>query len=125
MINPAVFLAKSEIDDYLKQRATDGALTHSTYESMFLFGVLLALTLALFIWAYFLRRKRRRHHARSSRSSSGSQSHTDKVVTVFQGGRRRRKRYRRRREHRPRNPTLAETGGLPPIRSEDQPPPPV
>ena len=28
---------------------------------------------------------------------------------------------RRRREHRPRNPTLAETGGLPPIRA-DKPP---
>jgi hypothetical protein len=29
---------------------------------------------------------------------------------------------RRRREHRPRNPTLAETGGLPPRRPLDQPP---
>jgi hypothetical protein len=33
----------------------------------------------------------------------------------------RRKWRRRRRDHRPRNPTLAETGGLPPIR---QPRPP-
>jgi hypothetical protein len=32
------------------------------------------------------------------------------------------KRHRRRRhEHRPRNPTLAETGGLPPIRTEKPP----
>ena len=28
---------------------------------------------------------------------------------------------RRRREHRSRNPTLAETGGLPPIRGEKPP----
>jgi hypothetical protein len=35
------------------------------------------------------------------------------------------RRRRRRREHRQRNPTLAETGGLPPIRSEIQPPPPT
>jgi hypothetical protein len=36
-------------------------------------------------------------------------------------------RYRRRvrrREHRLRNPTLAETGGLPPIRQTEPPPPP-
>ena len=32
---------------------------------------------------------------------------------------RKRKRRRRRREHRPRNPTLAQTGGLPPVRSEN------
>jgi hypothetical protein len=37
--------------------------------------------------------------------------------------RRRRRRRRRRREHRPRNPTLAETGGLPPIRTEAPPGP--
>jgi hypothetical protein len=30
----------------------------------------------------------------------------------------RRKLRRRRRDHRPRNPTLAETGGLPPIRPD-------
>lgn len=39
------------------------------------------------------------------------------------GHRVRRKRRRRRREHRPRNPTLAETGGLPPIRTEAPPGP--
>jgi ABC-type nickel/cobalt efflux system permease component RcnA len=33
------------------------------------------------------------------------------------------RRRRRRREHRPRNPTLAETGGLPPVRTEDPPGP--
>lgn len=37
--------------------------------------------------------------------------------------RRRRRRRRRRRDHRPRNPTLAETGGLPPIRTEAPPGP--
>lgn len=32
----------------------------------------------------------------------------------------RKKRRERIREHRPRNPTLQETGGLPPIRPDDQ-----
>ena len=33
----------------------------------------------------------------------------------------RRRRRRSHHRHRPRNPTLAETGGLPPIRPEDPP----
>ena len=41
-----------------------------------------------------------------------------------QDGKRRRRRKRRRvRDHRPRNPTLQQTGGLPPQRPEDQAPP--
>jgi hypothetical protein len=39
------------------------------------------------------------------------------------GGDRRKRRHRRRREHRPRNPTLAETGGLPPVRTGRPPDP--
>jgi hypothetical protein len=35
-----------------------------------------------------------------------------------------RRRRRRREKQRPRNPTLSETGGLPPVR-DDQAPPPV
>lgn len=34
------------------------------------------------------------------------------------------KRRKRLRQHRPRNPTLAETGGLPPLRDEPPPSPP-
>lgn len=44
-----------------------------------------------------------------------------RLTRMFGGGKKHdssgRKR-RRRREHRPRNPTLAETGGLPPVRRE-------
>ena len=35
----------------------------------------------------------------------------------------RKKKKRMRRDHRPRNPTLSETGGLPPLRDPGQPPP--
>ncbi len=35
----------------------------------------------------------------------------------------RRRVRRRRRDHRPRNPSLAEAGGLPPVRPEDSVPP--
>lgn len=56
---------------------------------------------------------------------SGAEDGDEEVETSEPGesSSRRRKRRRRRREHRPRNPTLAETGGLPPIRTEAPPGP--
>ena len=86
-----------------------------------LFGAIAALVLVLFAWALFIRERRRqepRYHyphpptPGDSRSDEGSRPH-------------RRKWRRRRREHRPRNPTLAETGGLPPVRSGEGPDHPV
>ena len=42
--------------------------------------------------------------------------------TLFTGQTQPKRRRRRRQEHRQRNPTLSETGGLPPKRSADPPP---
>jgi hypothetical protein len=42
-------------------------------------------------------------------------------LNVARGGKT--KRRRKRRHHRPINPTLSETGGLPPKRDPNQPPP--
>lgn len=83
-----------------------------------------ALAALLFLWArvYMARKQGRRssHAARSSgsqhRSSGRRENREDEEEGEERGdGRRRRRRRRRRsREHRPRNPTLAQTGGLPP-----------
>jgi hypothetical protein len=43
-------------------------------------------------------------------------------LLVFRKGAKKRKRLRRHRGHRNHNPTLAETGGLPPMRPPNQPP---
>ena len=43
-------------------------------------------------------------------------------LLVLRGGSSRHRR-RKRRHHRPTNPTLAQTGGLPPKRDPNQPPP--
>jgi hypothetical protein len=79
------------------------------------------MTLAslLFVWVYLRFRKSRtkaeaRDFARLTSSSSGNQSDASE-------GRRRKRR--RRRAHRPRNPSLQQTGGLPPQRPDDQLPP--
>lgn len=73
------------------------------------------IVVGFIIWAVFLRRPPEEFsgwgpsHSKyqpPAPAGEGSETH-------------RRRRRRRRREHRPRNPTLAETGGLPPIRQDD------
>jgi len=76
----------------------------SSHEVWILFGTISVLVVAFVIWAVFFRKPPRTH----------SPYLTERPTRAVAGrsGRRR----RRRREHRPRNPTLAETGGLPPPR---------
>jgi len=77
-----------------------------------LFGALGVVILAAVVWAVFFRSRHRRsyrhHHHHDSEHAAEAESAA--------AGTHRRRRWRRRREHRPRNPTLAETGGLPPLR---------
>ena len=87
------------------------------------FGVGL-LALLLLVWARFLRKKPRhsRSHASSRRSQSGNAgepSGGDEQDEGSTSSRKHRRRRAMRRDHRPRNPTLADTGGLPPARTGD------
>ncbi len=82
-------------------------------------GIGLLLMLVLAVWAKFFRK-----------SSDKKPGQNDKFRSVpdasalsgeeTETGRRRKKRRRRRRDHRPRNPTLAETGGLPEPREVEE-----
>lgn len=77
-------------------------------------GVLLALTVLLLLWAFFLRKKPT--YARGSlvvqrSDKKGRSSHPS-------SGRKRRRRRSDSAETWGRNPTLSETGGLPPPRPE-------
>jgi hypothetical protein len=82
-----------------------------------LVGVGLGLLIVLMIWAKFIRRRSSRH----SSSHHDTQRVLDESGSESGGHRRHRRRHRRRkRDHRPRNPTLAETGGLPPPRDESE-----
>jgi hypothetical protein len=91
---------------------------------LLIIGACLVLALVLFAGArlYVQSKHRRRHHGRRGRQSAavGTQDMADAREESEERGRHRRRRRRRVREHRPRNPTLAETGGLPPQKS---PPP--
>ena len=85
---------------------------------------LLAVSLGIFIWAAFFRKPGphphyhfHRHHAPSPPQEGTPAGWS--LRRLFS----RKRHHRRHHRQRPRNPTLAEAGGLPPIRSEDQPPP--
>ena len=90
----------------------------SLRDILLLLGLVAILALALYLFAYLTRRKRRRRISRSGPEMWGADRHA-------QQSERRESRVRirkKRREHpdfRPRNPTLGETGGLPPARPDE------
>jgi len=75
------------------------------YDLLLIIGAALAIGLILALIIKIAYRSR----------GSGKSSSNDSSTGILPGSR------RRRREHRPRNPTLAETGGLPPPRQEPPP----
>ena len=85
-------------------------------------GVILGLSALLFFWAFFIRKRPKQ--ARGSLVVSRREKASDDAA----GTDARRKRRKRRPDHPDnwgRNPTLGETGGLPPARTEEnQGPPP-
>jgi hypothetical protein len=70
------------------------------------FGALFLVALAIFARAVIFRRQRHRRHSHHHRPRPASKHHRQPEVL-------------------PHHRTLAETGGLPPIRNEQQPPSPV
>ena len=95
----------------------------SVKELVILLGAVTAVTLLLVIWAVYFRKKPHRHHHHHHDHDSSSEEvepakYSDSGSAEGESGRRYRRKRRRRRDHRPRNPTLAETGGLPPLRTD-------
>ena len=117
-------LASSEIEDVLAQWK---ALSPSARERLIIFTAIALITVSVLVWAVFLRKPRRRQHSHQhnhhhSRAPARDEAAADGDDATTQP-RKRRKWRRPRREHRPRNPTLAETGGLPPVRRGGPPEP--
>ena len=95
-------------------------------ERLMVVGAVLFVALVALVWAFLFRRQRRRaarREERHHRRQSFTKSATRGVAEIKQFVKDQQHRGHRRR-HRPRNPTLAETGGLPPVRDhkDDQPP---
>jgi hypothetical protein len=112
-------LADAETQEILKAwRITDPA----TLERLIIFGAIGLVTLLMVLWAVFLRkrgrRRRKHHHPHQSSSQPPEVPAVAKDGSALSTPENRRHRRRSGRRHRPRNPTLAETGGLPPVRPE-------
>ena len=91
--------------------------------------VLMALTIAIAVgavvvfWVYLHYRKKRdrQDKERLGRKIVPSPPRPQSDSADSDSGERRRiRKRRRRRDHRPRNPSLQQTGGLPPHRSDDE-----
>lgn len=102
----------------------DGSSRQILGGTMPVIAAVLALICILLVWAVFIRKPSGRRergqlieskHKKSSSSRSSSSSDSE-----GKSGRRRRRREKKRR-----NPTLAETGGLPPLGAGDSGSPPL
>ena len=126
------FLAAANFDEQVK-RATHGRL--DTRDLLIGLTVALAVGAGLVLWIYFRSRMKsnnqdRERLAQITRGQSSSQGggksggksggEKKSTTTITEDGRHRRRKRRRRRDHRQRNPSLSETGGLPPPRPDDQ-----
>jgi type VI protein secretion system component VasK len=117
-------LADVEVEDVLAQWKT---WSPSALERLIVITAIILIAVSVLVWAVFVRKSRRRqrshqhghHHSRDPARDEAA-ADGDDVTTQSQ---KRRKWRRPRREHRPRNPTLAETGGLPPMRTGGPPEP--
>ena len=94
-------------------------------DTLIVLGVILAVTVAALFWAVVVyqrklphRRRRHHHHHHKTGYGEGLRKGAGGLKQLIE------KRRRHRRERRPLNPTLAETGGLPPVRGGEPPEPP-
>ena len=106
------------VDEQIKSTLSD--FVPRDWGLLIMVGVLLLVTLVVFIWAAFLRRPPRRPHY-AFREPTGSGKLSRLLDNWKQGNLFGRKHRHRRHQDKKRNPTLAEAGGLPPVRSDDQP----
>jgi hypothetical protein len=110
-VNALLFLAKIDLGVPGSTPAAPNRLPSQVVPSLLLLvGLAILVLLIVILWAIFIRKPT------EVRSSTPKLSQSTPQVTETEDGRLRiRKKHRkRRRDHRGRNPTLAETGGLPP-----------
>ena len=86
-------------------------------DALIVLGVGLVILVLLMVWARYFRHRSRQRADLRVRSPVLEETGDSEADRRHHHHHRHR---RRRREHRPRNPTLAQTGGLPPQRPEDE-----
>ena len=92
----------------------------SHHEYFLVIGAMVTVTVILMFWATFVRKRRRRHKYKYPHNPGKVERQAGTAGTTApqtKSGSKSKRRRRSRRSER-RNPTLAETGGLPPVRNE-------
>ena len=123
-----LLLAVTGFDEQVK-RATQGHL--DTRDVLIGLTMALAVGAGIVLWIYLRSKMKSGDQDRerlsqmmrspgSSKSSSQGSGEKKSTTTVTESGLHRRRKRQRRRDHRQRNPSLSETGGLPPPRPDDQ-----
>jgi len=104
-VNWAVIIAAVDI------AATPPVTKHVAADMVKIVGLAVLAFGGIAAWIYFVRGAKKH-------PDEDHQPNLSSSVTITEDGRerKRKKRRERRRDHRQRNPTLAETGGLPPER---------
>ena len=109
MLKLQVLLAQLGPNELPKASAPNAVFDLSLREVLLVGGAILALASLLFLWAWWTRRNPRRKSETGQRFLYPSSSRSDGKVKI-------RKKRSRHPDNLPRNPTLAEAGGLPPAR---------
>jgi hypothetical protein len=125
MHNILPFLADMDPDDLLA--AQKQFMGSKLFEMVAMFGAVVLAVIIGATWAVLYSKKRkRRPHRHHQKEQPGYISKTTAKVAESEDEIKVRKKWRRqRRPHRPLNPTLAQTRGLPPMRDENNMPPPM
>jgi len=112
-----LFLAEVPANIDLKGTPMPPASTGYLRDLLLISGVAAVLALSLFLYVYMTRRNRRTHPATGARAIYRAEKRAEPEES--EGTHRARRRRRRKEEFERRNPTLGETGGLPPVRTEE------
>jgi hypothetical protein len=121
MLNLPFLLAASvpnPDEEAIREAATRSTPSFGS-ETTWLLGAMLVVVAAVFIWAIFLRKRPQTQRGSFVVTRARPE---DRERAGSSGRRRRRKRKPDHPENLPRNPTLAEIGGLPPLRPDDPEP---
>ena len=110
MTSPSAFFAQIET---LINAPVQKSISTTLRDTLIIVGCALVLGAILFAGAFYFRKRRSHHHHQYPAAVT--------LPEEAPTSRRKSRRRRRRPDHpdkRPRNPSLNETGGLPPLRSE-------
>ena len=105
------------LDQLGVQPAPRNLLGMRATDMLLIIAITLFLGLILLAWAVYIRKPKAERGERNYQSRPYVEEREDGTI------RKRKKRKRHRRDHRQRNPTLAEVGGLPPPKGDAAPPP--